>query len=135
MNFTLINIINIIQLVSLIIFTNYIYRLEETECKCSDDWKRDFIKYYSIIMIVLSIFSSMNINFNKKNPIIIGLMSLLCFSNIFFIYVLWKYNKFLCKRECECSSGWEKDFMKFYTFTVILMITINIVFSLLSIKK
>jgi len=132
MNLTLPNIINIIQLVSLIIFTNYIYRLEEIECKCSKNWTRDFIKYYSIIMIVISIYISFYLNFGKTNSQFENLIILVNICNLFFIYTLWKYNKFLCKRECECSSGWEKDFMTFYTFTIMIILSIQIVSSLMS---
>ena len=36
------------------IFLHYVYTLEKDQCECSFDWKRDYIKYYTIIMFAIT---------------------------------------------------------------------------------
>ena len=34
---------------------DYILRLEKRDCECSNHWQRDYIKYFSIVIIVISV--------------------------------------------------------------------------------
>lgn len=43
----------IIGISYIIIMFDYIYKLKEMECECSEDWKREFGWYYSIFVIGL----------------------------------------------------------------------------------
>ena len=52
----------LIPLIFSIIYIAYIYKLIETNCLCSDNWKRDFILYFTIFVIIyqlLGIFLSL----------------------------------------------------------------------------
>ena len=33
---------------------NYLLNLEKSECECSDNWQRDYIKYYSVVAITVA---------------------------------------------------------------------------------
>ena len=48
-------ILLIVILVNALI-VNYTMKLEHIDCECSKGWYRDFIKYYSIITIIMVIF-------------------------------------------------------------------------------
>ena len=41
----------LISLILNFIFLNYFDKLEKIKCGCSQDWRRDFIKVYSILVL------------------------------------------------------------------------------------
>ena len=45
----MVNPIILINVLLVLIFFNYVYQLEQNNCVCSDDWRRDFIKYYTAV--------------------------------------------------------------------------------------
>jgi hypothetical protein len=116
----------LLYLVSLFIFVNYVIKLEEIECKCSKNWRRNYIKFYSILMII---FSNLFLLFNtdKYNYLIVGLNVL----NLVFIYILWSYINILKNRNCECTASWEKTYIKMYTSIIIMLLFIQIVLSII----
>ena len=58
-----INII-IISIIYNIFVLSYILNLEKQDCHCFRDWRHNFMKYYSILLIIWSI---LNITFNLYN--------------------------------------------------------------------
>ena len=55
----------IVILVYNILILVYIINLEKKNCVCSSNWKRDFIKYFTIILIVLNVFVLLVLQFKK----------------------------------------------------------------------
>lgn len=116
-------IMSIVTIIIYVFTLQWINRLETTKCKCSEDFKRDFIKYYIYIYfanIAFMIFASLAF-------FILGLsgtsakklfassafiafiqicVSILSIINIIFS-IMYIYN--LKKTECKCSEGMERE--------------------------
>lgn len=102
----------IISIIIAIIVLIYVLNLERDNCDCSKDWKRDYVKYGSMSIIIYSIVITIcNLYINKINNnmwfrlllFIYGLyiLSYAIVSIIYFID-LQKHN------DCECSRNWKR---------------------------
>ena len=65
----------IVSLIAAVIMYMYVTDLEKEQCECSKGWKRDVVKYLSIVFMVLNvlsilmnlgIFDSINNDFKKS---------------------------------------------------------------------
>ena len=114
-------ILLIVILVNALI-VNYTMKLEHIDCECSKSWYRDFIKYYSIITIIMTLLIFCNIKtpawkFIHNIYYIIGLCN---------IYILFKFSQDLYINKCECSKSWEQKFIYYYSMTLMLLYIILI---------
>jgi hypothetical protein len=80
---------------SLIIY--YLYLLEDSKCNCIRDWRHDFVKYYSMIMIAFLI---INI-FLRKNHIYLSLVLFLV--GVVNLYSFFSYVGELQETKCACA--------------------------------
>lgn len=122
----------------------YVYNLEQDEkCGCSKDWRRDFIKAYSGVLIVLTSIgfliqvSGVNINGTLRGVVksIGGIMGLVAFV---YIYALFTYSQKLIIEKCECSDNWQRTFIYYYSMVlavIMLFVVIGLVSLLISKKK
>ena len=86
---------------------NYVLNLERTRCDCSDNWQREFIKYYSLVALVIStsLFITGFSGSNVRLPIAFSLLfSLFGLINAFVIFFYTK-NLMDAGSACECSGG------------------------------
>lgn len=122
----------------------WIHKLEETNCKCSEDFKRDYMKYYiyiyfaNIAFIVVSIiFITLYTFFNKKGgektmsffkviykiiKFIIGILGII---NIIFS-IMYIYN--LKQIDCKCSEDTRREVYYIWNIIGAAIIGINILF-------
>ena len=107
---------------------SYIYMLEINKCECSDDWRRDFIFYYSIIYIftVVSFFLMPKLFYqNLRLAIILKIvLGLLLLVNI---YCLYTYSEKLdqLKNICKCTKTKANQFMKIFSiFYVVVLVLV-----------
>lgn len=106
----------------------YVYTLEEEKCKCSTDWKRDYIKIFSFVaimylfMIVMSLI--LGIEF-YKNKVVNMLMRLASLINMIVLYV---YIRKLKEIECGCALEYDNiyTFLKYYSLIGIVLMTLSI---------
>jgi hypothetical protein len=101
------------------IVLSWINKLER-KCKCSEDWRRDYIKYYSIILIVTSLLSASG--FHLKNVpifVVIGLAGLVNLGSIL------SYIPDLKKKQCDCAieNDWRDNFI-FWWILISLIFTV-----------
>jgi hypothetical protein len=101
------------------IVLSWINKLER-KCKCSEDWRRDYIKYYSIILIVISLLSASG--FHLKNVplfVVIGLAGLVNLGSIL------SYIPDLKKNQCDCAieNDWRDNFI-FWWILISLIFTV-----------
>ena len=101
------------------IVLSWINKLER-KCKCSEDWRRDYIKYYSIILIVISLLSASG--FHLKNVpifVVIGLAGLVNLGSIL------SYIPDLKKKQCDCAieNDWRDNFI-FWWILISLIFTV-----------
>lgn len=99
-----------ITLLLVIIFNlfvyNYVLNLERTNCDCSSDWRRDFIKYYSLVALVIS--TSLFVTGLSGSNVRLPAFFTAVFSlfGLFNAFVLFFYTRNLMgKDNCDCSSG------------------------------
>ena len=118
---TLVLYTGIIILINVILLS-YILKLEREECDCSDKWMRDYIKYYSGGLIILSLLILVvpNINVNKTkisdHVLILGLnviRLIVLLATLVQVYSIFMYSQALnCqKKTCGCSVDWRGHFM------------------------
>lgn len=108
--------------------------MEKQDCQCSVDWRRDFIKYY-LICVIIFIFASFAHIFllnNKYNSIFDTLRYIFLISEIVFVTVVFLYIRDLIKKRCECSAGVERDVTLIYTVVdgVLIIATVILLFAI-----
>lgn len=109
------------------LFYNYVSKLEKSECACSENWKRDFIKYYSLFVLVYigvlmalvfgSIFTKNMLDVKLIGPIAM-LIQILGFV---YLYCLYTYSRELIDGNCECSDMYERKLMYDYTMVIVYL--------------
>ena len=116
-----------------IIYLHYVYNLEVSECGCSEDWKRTFIKYYSGLMILQLIL--MVVFMNKTSlafsMIIRTLVFITTILSLVQLYALFMYTRVLKNKNCECSESWQREFMYYWSMFMIALIVVNIVITVI----
>ena len=122
---------SIIGLVVNVIILMYVLELEKNKCVCSHHWMRDFIKYVSIIMIVLSLIIAFVPNIIKvcKNNLIckllLGLYGII--GLIYVIVLLVYYFHIQKKTNCECSLNWKRHALLYPIIMAILILILLMV--------
>ena len=109
----------------------YVVNLEETSCECSNYWYRDFIKYYTAIIILFIIPYLINQQKVLKfiyNDISIFFITLLKFIGIVYYVVMVKYFMMLKNTDCKCSDNWKKKLFLYPIIFTSLAIMVVIFF-------
>ena len=131
----------IIILINLILFS-YVLKLEREKCECSDDWKRSYIKYYtsilvilSLIVIILPVFLGNKTPKNIK-PLTTFIRVIVLLATLVQVYVVFTYSQTLncIKKKCECSNDWRGSLMYwlgvfgFVIYTLMILVYITCAF-------
>ncbi len=121
--------IYIIEIVINYMALMWIYRLEEISCKCSQNWKRDYIKYILYIYLVMT-FVSLVINiylYVSKEEIV----------NIYYRYISFIFNIIvfasliiaivyideLKKNNCTCSEDIRREVFWYYNIIMLSLLS------------
>ena len=116
------------------IFISYVKSLEKSDCKCSDDVRRKYIKYYGYIFIILAVFGVFTLLVAISYPDIVLLDTVFKVAailiNFLAAYVLYEYSEILESNDCLCSRSWKRAFIKYYGYFLIFIVG-TIFFSLL----
>jgi hypothetical protein len=119
----------IIILINLLII-NYVIKLEKKECACSSHWKRDYIKYYSMLTVLLAFFVlcislSLNITSSKsfkkiiKSPLFKSVYILYFIAGVINIWALFTYSQNIVISKCKCSESWERSVIYYYSMIIV----------------
>lgn len=128
---TLLAILSIAIAILYLYLLNYVYKLERIGCECSDDWRRNFIKYYIIAIFVLVVASFF------MGPIIIFIAPITFVANIVCIVVIYQYVKKLKLEKCACADGTERKVLEYFNYAQMIMLAIgvlNLIVKMISIK-
>jgi len=107
----------IIGITANVIILLYVLQLEREYCECSKNWKRDYIKYWSIVVIISTVISLLIPSLLDPKKIIKNSLHMLYFSisllvGLFYTITLIVYYVQLHKKKnCICSQDWKKHFM------------------------
>ena len=115
---------------------NYLLNLEKSECECSDNWQRDYIKYYSVVAITVSSILLVLMALGLRHPRALNnLLSVVSYLLKFFtlinIFVLYNYSRNLVLKNCNCSENTARTFMKYYSMLIIGILVLAIFISIL----
>ena len=106
------HLMTIFYLIMSVLIFAYIYQLEKNKCKCSHNWSRSFIKYYTILMIVILIPYFINqeifLKFLVKSDMALLIISIIKLLGIVYFVVLVNYFYNLKITECDCSKNWKR---------------------------
>lgn len=86
---------------------SWITKLEETQCKCSENWKRPLLKYwayFSIGITILAVITGYDLT---------KIFSIFAFVNVIGT-ILYIYN--LKSIGCECSESFKREFLYIYNW-------------------
>ena len=120
--------VGLISLILNFIFLNYVDKLEKIKCGCSQDWRRDFIKVYSILVIVL-VCAGFFLDTKKllKNNTVLGFLTLVQLAGFIYLYCLYTFSRDLKNGNCECSETWERKLIYNYSMIIIILYLLTIV--------
>lgn len=122
-------VILIVLLINILI-VNYVRKLEMITCECSNEWKRDYIKIYSLLTIVITsliclipIFMHIvNLDYNIKSLLsskfITTLSTLYTLFGLVNVYALFTYSQKIVLSDCKCSKSWERTFIYYYSMLI-----------------
>ena len=103
--------VSLYNIVSLIIYLIFVYKLKDNKCSCSENWKREFILVVSYIFIGLNvIFTIINSTMKLSNKSLLITSNLIIILNTVYIIVVLIYTHHLKKNHCECSNVWEREY-------------------------
>ena len=129
----------------------WIYKLENIDCKCSNNWMRTYIKYYLLVIIPIMVISILTNLYLFINNIIYSDIknNLFTYKNIINIYIFFVaflnifgffniiisiifINK-LKEINCECSEDIKREVYYIYNIILASLICITILMFLMSI--
>lgn len=133
-------ILNVLMIIIWMFIMSYIIKLEKIGCECSQDWRRDFIKYYIIFIIIVLFLSSVDIWNLKYIPPIVSTIQF--GSMMLFIGIVYHYIHELKRKKCECSEDLARDILEIINyiqlfvliFTVLVMIYFMMVLNKMNLK-
>jgi len=121
----------IINIILYFITFSWIVLLEKNKCECSKNWKRDFIKYYIMTMILFvvsyGIYEIMSANriINNYDFIFDFLRNIMLISEIGFVAIVFVYIRDLIKNRCKCSESPNRDISLFYSTVDLIIFAIT----------
>ena len=125
----------IILIINLLIL-QYVLKLEKMSCECSKDWRRDYIKYFSILSIGIITLMFIVPLITKKyikliqTPIFRIVANIISIASLINVYSLFTYSQKIILEKCKCSNNWERSFIYYYSL-IIMSIYIFIAASLI----
>jgi hypothetical protein len=109
---------------SIIIY--YLINLEDVTCNCITDWRHNYIKYFSIFIILINTLMFIGLHIPKTiNPHIIGSIAMVFLVlSILNMYALYTYVGDLNDTKCVCAVDKQKEvntFLYYYRYIFIIM--------------
>jgi len=101
----------------------YLYNLEDINCQCIRDWRHNFIKIMCYISIVLSIIPLFGIDTMKMLPIILFVIAILGFINLYSIYTYvgdLNTTKCICAVDKQPTINWMMGIYRYYIIGLIV---------------
>ena len=121
----------IISLINIFLY-KYTFELEKMDCECSDNWMRDYIKHFSLlipIMFVLILFFG-----NFVNNYFITRFILLAYNLALTVYTFIVISYYSKLRKCLCSNDWRKTLL-LYPLILLIPLVLAIMINSAKIKK
>lgn len=121
----------------------YIINLEKDSCHCSKDWKRTFIKYYSLVVLFFPIilpvmglifYSILMTSLKLFKVVNLVFRSVIMILGTFYaVTLVWYYIELSKKDDCNCSNSPKKHLL-LYPLVVFVLSLVSAIF-LIVVKK
>ena len=125
----------IFYIIMSILIIKYIIDLENNNCECSNYWYRDFIKYYTSLLIIILLIYILNqtqiLNILKNNNLLIFLLSIIKFITIIYFAILILDFLKLKNSDCRCSNNWKR---KMFLYPILIFSIVMIILLFFMIK-
>ena len=101
------------------IVLSWIFKLE-SQCNCSKDWRRDFIKYYSFTGVAVLLVTLAKFRLPPVVMMTIGLAGLVN------LYSVLSYIPMLNRNACTCATedDWRDNFIYWYMILSVVMVVL-----------
>lgn len=103
----------------------YIVKLEKMGCPCARGWRREFIKYYLVFMLLLIILRMFEVYSPALAPPI--LMTLQFLLSVGFVVVVYNYIHDLKREKCSCSEGMARDILEVVNYIQMFLVIVSLV--------
>lgn len=135
-NFLLLMSVMFIDIVLYFITLSWIVILEKDKCECSQDWRRQFIKYFIIGFYIHIVLTYIYLNINPdKGSILFNFIIIQQFIfytlQIIYIFVVFSYIRDLIKKRCKCSEMIHRDISYVYSLADIILFVIGVIWYVL----
>ena len=121
----------VIVIVYNLLILGYLFTLEGQQCKCIKDWRHDFLKYFSIMMIIYSIILIVLSGTNFQNNMIVsGLQTILMLLSFVNIWCLFTYVGDLDSTKCACAIEDQRNmhyFLYIWRYVLVGMIVLGLI--------
>jgi len=96
----------------------YVFRHESSECNCPKDWRRDYVKYFTSIMIAYAIVM-LFLGYEGLHPVIFVPIYLASILNVYFLYTYVRN----VAEDCPCNKNdYVHEFVKLYSLVAIVVV-------------
>jgi len=113
---------SVIAILYNLLVLSYIMQLEDKKCGCIKDWRHDFIKYYSIALIIWGIITILLDLSTSKSQFVSLLKNMLMIAALINIWCLYTYVGDLDKTNCMCATEKQRKMHYFlYVWRYILV--------------
>ena len=117
-------ILNIIAILFWAYILNYLIKLEKLGCECSKDWRRTFITYFVVYLIISLLLSTLNIWSVKQLPPILMLVNYVLM--IIFFVTTYQYVHKLKREKCECSENEARNVLEIVNYIQIALVLLSL---------
>lgn len=132
-SFTFIVIASIITIIYNLLILGYLITLEGQKCNCIMDWRHNYIKFFSSIMIIWALIIILLHNTSYQHGTLITLLqSLLMILSLVNIWCLFTYVGDLDRTRCSCAVEKQRD-LHYFLYIWRYVLVGSIVFSLIMI--
>jgi hypothetical protein len=123
-------ILSIVIVLYHLLVLGYLITLEGVKCNCIMDWRHNYLKYYTIIMIFITLIILITTpNYNNMNIGMKLMQTIILFAFFINVWCLYTYIGDLDKTNCKCAIEDQKDIHYFlYIWRYILVISIILAF-------
>ena len=98
----------------------YVFRHESSECNCPKDWRRDYVKYFTSIMIAYGIVM-LFLGYGGLHPAIFVPIYLASILNVYFLYTYVRN----VADNCPCNdNNYVHEFVKLYSLVAIVVVLV-----------
>lgn len=136
--FVIFIILSIINFVINVYALLWIYKLEEISCKCSENWKRDYIKYFLyayfimfVIQIIIYLATGTGLQ-NQNSTWIYVIMLIYQMFAFICIFVAIFYIDELKKQQCTCSEDIRREVYYYYNIIRLAFIGLALLIMILT---